>query len=352
MRLLIAPNAFKGTFSALQAARAIAAGVQRALPKAHLDLMPLADGGPGTLQCLSGVKKNLSVHDALGRPRRSQWLLAAPGLALIESSQAIGLTLIPEKKRDALAADSFGLGQLLLAARRQGCGRILVGLGGSATSDGGTGMARALGWRFLDSAGRDLDAGGGSLEALERIIPPAKQAWKSVEVLCDVDNPLFGRNGAAQVYSPQKGAGPAEVRRLDKGLRRLASFFPARLSSMPGAGAAGGLGFGLKVFCGAKLVPGAATLMALADFEARLKKADAVVSGEGRFDSQSLRGKLPYIVALRAVKAKKSCALICGSVQSGIRIKGVSLLGLSGRSLGSKAATWAASLSLGKAGAL
>jgi glycerate kinase len=340
MRLLVAPNAFKGTFSAPEAARAIARGLARSLPHATIDLMPLADGGPGTLSCFEGQSRRARVKNALGGTVSARWLVQGK-LALIESSQAIGLTLIPKDKLKPLDADSYGLGQLILAARKSGANRLVIGLGGSATSDGGSGMARALGWRFMDKEGRELKPGGGHLVDLHRLIAPLKPRHKlEIQVLCDVDNPLFGSHGAAFVYAPQKGARASEVRRLDQGLRKLAGFFPPGLPDKAGAGAAGGLGFGLMAFCGARLSPGAETLLKLNGFDARLARAEAVASGEGRLDRQSLSGKLPVVVARRALKAGKACALFCGSVERGLSLPGVRLLALNGKTLADQASTW------------
>jgi glycerate kinase len=326
MRILIAPNAFKGTYSATQAATAIAAGLRAAGCRATLDLMPLADGGPGTLACMKGRLKFTVVHDALGRKRRAQWLLLPSKKALIESAQAIGLTLIPASKRDPLACDTYGLGELMLAAKKAGCKELFIGLGGSATTDAGAGMAQALGWRISESG---------------NFIRPAKDpmAGLSVKALCDVDNPLYGRQGAAHVYGPQKGASGPQVRTLDARLRGIARQFPRRLSAAPGAGAAGGLGFGLLAFCGAKLVPGARTLLGLNGFEGRLKASDWALSGEGRFDAQSLRGKLPYVIFREARRLGKPCTLLVGQRKG--RFPGVDIMKLrSQRGLKALSSAW------------
>ena len=313
MRVLIAPNPYKGTLSASKAARAIAAFLQKRQgrsPALSVDLMPLADGGPGTLdalhQALGGRIMRARVQGPLGKTISAKWLELPGGPGVIESAQAIGLERLSHLRRDAVAASSYGLGQLMLAARDSGCRELWIGLGGSATTEGGIGMALAL----------------GSPHALRGI---------RVVALCDVDNPLLGRHGAARVFAPQKGANPRQVRILEARLRSLAKLMPEGIPDRPGAGAAGGLGAGLMAYANAKLLPGAATLMRLCRFEERLKKADWVVSGEGNFDSQSLRGKLPVVVARAALKAGKRCSLVCGRIHPGMKLKGVELLELEKR---------------------
>ena len=269
--------------------------------------MPLADGGPGTLEALhaalGGEVKRRRVRGPLGAPVTAKWLKLPGRLAVIESAQAIGLERVPSHQRDAMKASSFGLGELMLAAVRAGCRELWIGLGGSATTDAGMGMALAL----------------GSPSALKGV---------RVRVLCDVDNPLYGPQGAAYVFAPQKGANPSQVKALDVRLRAAARLMPKGLPQRPGAGAAGGLGAGLMAFAQAKLMPGAATLMRLCQFESKLKQADWVVSGEGNFDSQSLRGKLPVVIARAAARARKRCTLVCGRIHPGLKLKNVELVEL------------------------
>jgi len=326
LRALVCVNPFKGTLSAAEAAASIARGLRGA--GWSVETLPLADGGPGTLAAMKaasgGSLRRVLVPGPLGAPVRAAWLLLSPREALIEGAQANGLHLCPQGRRDPMAASSRGLGRLLLQAKRAGALTAWVGLGGSATTDGGTGLARALGWRFLDASGRELPDGGGPLEALARVVAPAKNPLGAlrVRVLCDVDNPLYGPRGAAAVYGPQKGAGPGQVRRLDRGLRRLAACVAAAGRARgaagrpgpwtPGAGAAGGLGFGLLAFARAELAGGAARLLELSSFASRAEGADWVVTGEGRLDSQSLRGKLPWAVAQAARAAGRPCAAFCG----------------------------------------
>ncbi len=318
MRVLAAPNAYKHALSAARAAAAMRRGILKSLPSARVDLLPLSDGGPGFLECLRAARGGRifesEVLGPLTRPARARWLLTRDGVAVVESAQAVGLELVPRGQEDAPAAHSYGLGQLLRSAREKGCREALLGLGGSACSDGGTGMARALGWRFLDRRGLPLALGGGDLDRLHRALPPRRPALEGMRLtaLVDVDNPLHGPRGAAMVFSPQKGAGPAEALRLEKGLRRLARLCGPGPASRPGAGAAGGLGFGVLAFLGGSLAPGAQTLLERTGFGKKLEACGLVLSGEGSLDRQSLSGKLPIQVALRAKRAGKPCVLLVG----------------------------------------
>lgn len=321
---MLCPNPFKGTLSASAAAKALASGLARA--GWTVEALPLADGGPGTLDALrvalGGRVHRERVDGPLGMRLRAGWLELPGRAAVVESAQAIGLERCPTGRLDPLAADSRGLGQLLLAVHAAGARTVWVGLGGSATTDGGAGMARALGWRFLDAQGRDLPAGGGALRALDRVLPPPRDMLKGlrIRVLCDVDNPLYGPRGAAEVYGPQKGARPAQVRRLDEGLRLLAKSAPRQeapgggssLALLSGAGAAGGLGFGLCAFARGRLVRGAPAILKLVSLRRRLRRADWVLTGEGCLDRQTLAGKLPSALARAARAAGKPCLVVCG----------------------------------------
>lgn len=320
MKILLCFNPFKGTLSAREATDAVARGLRRAQPRWRLQRLAAADGGPGTLAALraqaGGRLRHARVSGPLGDPVRAAWLDLGAS-AVIESAEAIGLQRLPRGRRDALRAQSLGLGQLLNAVARAGKRRVFVGLGGSACTDGGTGAARAAGWRFLDAAGGELPLGGGALAGLAKVLPPARSAWKGLEfkALCDVDAPLFGARGAASTFGPQKGASPAQVKRLDAGLRRLAAKRRPALARRPGAGAAGGLGYGLMAFGGARLLPGARTLLELAGLDALLARCDVVLTGEGSLDAQSLQGKLPAVVAQAGRRAGKPCVALCGRVR-------------------------------------
>ena len=265
VRILIAPDKFKGSLSAPAAAEAIARGLRSVWPDAQLDLAPIADGGEGFTEALKvalGAEwVNVASEDALGRAiaARYAWL-DGERLAILEISEASGLHRIAPHERDPLRADTFGTGILIAHAIARGARRIHVGLGGSATTDGGAGMARALGFRFLDGEGRDFPAAPGALQSVAQIVRPADRVLPEIFAASDVQNPLLGERGAARVYGPQKGADAAAVALLDRALTRLADVCAADLGcdhrDVPGSGAAGGLGFGLLTFCNAKIRPG------------------------------------------------------------------------------------------------
>jgi glycerate kinase len=302
VRVVVAPNAFKGSLSPVAAARAIETGLRRASDAVECDLAPLSDGGDGFLEVMlaarPATRRKVVVRGPVHAPVAATYAVDTGGAALIEAAAACGLALLEAGDLDALGASTGGVGELLAEARQEGAREIIVGVGGSASTDGGTGMARALGYRFLDSRGRELAEGGGSLHRLDRIDSAGfDPAWMMLPVIvaCDVDSPLFGESGAAVVYAPQKGADPAQVEILDLGLRRLAEVMRRDLgvdvASQVGAGAAGGLGGGLAAFIGAHLEGGAGWVMRAVGLQERLRGADLLVTGEGRLDSQSLRGK-------------------------------------------------------------
>jgi glycerate kinase len=258
------------------------------------------------------------------RVRAAYALLEDGGLAAMEMAAAAGLPLLTEAQRNPMLTTTRGLGELLLDAARRGAGRVVLGVGGSATVDGGAGMAAAMGWRLADAEGSVLEDGGGALRELERIeAPPASgdAAGQEVRVACDVDSPLLGEEGAARVFGPQKGATPEMVEKLEAGLARLAECLERDLgravARLPGAGAAGGLGAGLAGFLGAELVPGAQLVMDALDFDARLDGADLLVTGEGCLDGQSLRGKAPAAAARRAMERGVPAVALAGSVGLG-----------------------------------
>ena len=325
MRVCIAADSFKGTYSSLEVADLIAAGIRRVYPRAEIDKLPVADGGEGTLAALAGDAKRLSltVRDPIGRPVQASYAIGADGTAFIEMAQASGLCLLSEAERAPLAASTYGTGELILDALNRGCTRLIIGLGGSATTDGGTGMAAALGVRFSDSDGRPLPPGGDALRRLAEIdcsgLDPRLQ---KVDVLaaCDVENPLCGPTGAAAVYAPQKGADAKAVARLEQGLQRFADVctvrFGRNIQTLPGAGAAGGAGAGLVLFCGAKLVRGIDLILDNAGTAERMQAADVIVTGEGRTDGQTAFGKVVAGVAARGRAYKKPVFAVSGSVCS------------------------------------
>jgi glycerate kinase len=314
VRILIAPDKFKGSLSAPAAAEAIARGLRSVWPDADLDLAPIADGGEGFAESLAvalGAEwVQVASEDAIGRPigARYAWL---PGerLAILEMSEASGLHRIAQDERAPLRADTFGTGVLIAHAVARGAQRILVGLGGSATTDGGVGMARALGFHFLDHQGRKFPVTPGTLKSLACIERPANLQLPEIFAACDVQNPLLGERGAAHVYGPQKGADAGAVDFLDRALSHLADVCSASLGgdhrNAPGAGAAGGLGFGLLTFCNAAIRPGFDMIAETLHLEARIAASDLVITGEGRIDDQTLDGKGPAGVAILACKAGK-----------------------------------------------
>lgn len=339
MHVVIAPDKFKGTLTAAQAADAMAKGVRAAIPHASMTLRPMADGGEGTIDALlvahGGRMTTLRVSGPL-----SGAVVEAPighlpdGTCVLELSAAAGLSLVGADSRDALASSSLGLGELVAAALGQGERKFVIGVGGSASTDGATGAARAVGWRFLDADGIDLELGGGSLRHLARIdasgVDPALRATSFVAA-CDVDNPLIGEQGAARVFAAQKGASTDEIAILEEGLsvlaERIRSDLGIEVADEPGAGAGGGTGAGLMAFFGARLGRGFGVVSEAAGLEREIGQADLVLTGEGRLDDQSLGGKTPVGVAHIARELGVKCFAVAGEVPldpSAMKIEGIS----------------------------
>ncbi len=304
MKILIAPDSFKGSATSIQAADAIGKGIHMVFPEAELIKIPVADGGEGTVEALtesmSGEVVSKRVKNPLGEIIDAEYGILPGDVAVIEMASASGLTLIPENKRTPLAASTFGTGELIKDALDKGCREIILGIGGSATNDAGTGMAKALGYRFLNSSGAELDEGGGALLDLAEIDDSkVDERIKGTNFLvaCDVTNPLTGPEGASNIYGAQKGAAPEEIKHLDAALGRLAGVVNRKYSgnneTIPGSGAAGGLGYGLMEFCGGKLQSGIEIILDLIKFDSFLDGVDLVISGEGRIDGQSIYGKVP-----------------------------------------------------------
>ena len=332
MRILIAPDKFKGSLSAPAAAEAIARGLRAAWPEAELDLAPIADGGEGFAESLAVALVaewvKVASQDAIGRPIEARYAwLPGESLAILEMSEASGLHRIAQQERDPLRADTFGTGALIAHAVARGARRILVGLGGSATTDGGVGMALALGYRFFDHDGREFPPVPGTLASLARIERPPGLRLPEIFAACDVQNPLLGERGAAHVYSPQKGADASTVQLLESALSRLADVCAASLGcdhrNVPGSGAAGGLGFGLLTFCNASIRPGFDMIAETLHLEARIAAADLVITGEGRIDDQTLDGKGPAGVAVLARKAGRRVIAFAGSVTAAAEGAGI-----------------------------
>jgi len=329
MKVIVAPNAFKGSLSATQAANAIALGVKEVFPDAEVVEIPVADGGEGTVEALvsahRGTYEWVNVEGPLGDPVLASYGLIDGGkTAVVELASASGYVLVTPAMRDPRKTSTYGFGQLLEAARKSGARKIIAGIGSSATNDGGAGMAQALGYRFLDAAGRDLPRGGAALIRLESIDDSeVSPGWRSVQVqvACDVTNPLIGPEGASAVYGPQKGADPITVRMLDRALGHLADViehqYGKRVADIPGAGAAGGTGAGLMAFLDAKLISGAGLVVDASGFEQALSGAQLVITGEGRADNQTAYGKAPGEVARRAQAAGIPAVLIAGTKGAG-----------------------------------
>ena len=341
MHILIAPDKFKGSLSARQVAENIAFGIRDVIPNAQIEITPVADGGEGTTEVihdsLGGEWVTCAAHDALGGRIEARYVwIRDQGAAVMEMSEAAGMRRLKDGVRDIMCASTLGVGEMLLDATKGGAREIIVGLGGSATNDGGFGMARALGFRFLGAAAAELSGGPNDLLKLMRIerpvvagVSPATTALKSqptsasggplqikIVAACDVRNPLLGENGATRTFGPQKGATPAELEILERALTKLADTITRDLGcdfrNNPGAGAAGGLGFGLMSFCDAELRPGFDVVADIVELEEKIKATDVVITGEGKLDTQTLEGKAPAGVARLARKFGKRVFAIVG----------------------------------------
>ena len=324
MRVVVAPDKFEGSLTAEQAARAVAAGLLAARPDAEVVTLPLGDGGAGTLAALvaAGFRRvPVAAHGPTGRPLQAAIALQGT-TAFVEMAEASGLKRLPGGRRAPLEASTYGTGELVRATLDHGARELALGIGGSATTDGGAGMAAALGVRFLDEHGDELPPGGAALLRLARVdaagLDP-RVADVAVTVAADVDNPLVGPEGAAHVFGPQKGAGPDEVLLLDSALRRYARVLAADLgidlADTPGAGAAGGLGAGAIAFLGARIRSGIELVLELVGFDQAVAGADLVVTGEGKLDAQSLRGKAPVGVARAATAHGVPVVALAGVVE-------------------------------------
>ena len=329
MKVVIAPQGFKGGISGLEAAQAIARGVLAAAPDALTVLAPVADGGDGTLNALvdatGGQVFLRTVTGPLGQPLESEWGVMGDGrTAVIEMARASGLALVPHRRRNPRITTTIGTGEILREALDQGYGTVIVGLGGSATNDGGTGMASALGARFLDSDGRLLPPGGAALARLDSIDvsalhPGLKEA--SIVAATDVTNPLCGPDGASAVFGPQKGASAEVVAELDAALANYARIVQRDLGvdvlDRPGAGAAGGLGAGLMAFAEARLQSGIDMVCQVLDFDSHLEGADLVITGEGQADHSTIFNKAPVGVARHAASQGVPTVLLAGGLGPG-----------------------------------
>jgi glycerate 2-kinase len=344
MKILIAPDKFKGALNARDVAGNISKGLYEVLPNAEIEIVPMADGGEGTAEAIcearSGSWLKCKAHDPIGREIKACYAWIEDGnLAVMEMSEAAGMRRLKENERDPVRATTFGVGEMILNAANRGANQIIVGLGGSATNDGGWGMARALGYRFFSNA-KELKKDVSELRTLTKIEVPVAANARSARTVSpasskmqptsasggppqptiiaavDVRNPLLGDNGATQVFGPQKGASHDELKVLEQALTRLANViaedFGFDYRDKPGAGAAGGLGFGLMSFCGATIRPGFDVVAEAVGLESKMKDADVVITGEGSLDRQTLEGKTAAGVARLARKLGKKVFAIVG----------------------------------------
>jgi glycerate kinase len=320
MRILIAPDKFKGSLSGREVAESIAAGLRDVLGDANIETTPVADGGEGTAEVIrdacGGDWVTREAHDALGRAITVRYaLLHDRRSAVMEMSEVAGLGRVAPDERDPVRANTYGVGEMLVDAAQRGAREMIVGLGGSATNDGGFGMARALGFRFLSRDGAELTGPVSDLLVLERISPPRNRHLSDVIGAADVRSPLLGGRGATRTFGPQKGAAPDQLDVLEESLARLADIVARDLGcdfrEADGAGAAGGLGFGLMSFCGATIRPGFDLIGEMLDLGAAIQRADVVITGEGSLDEQTLEGKAPAGVArLARVMGKRVYAIV------------------------------------------
>lgn len=325
-KIVIAPDSFKESLSAMDVAKAIEAGFREIYPQANYVCVPMADGGEGTVEAMVAATGGQIITTPVTAPLGNNvdgffGLLGDGETAVVEMAAASGLHLVPTAQRDPRITTSYGTGELILAALERGVKAIIIGIGGSATNDGGAGMMQALGARFLDGEGRELAHGGAALARLERLdlstLDP-RLAQVSVTAACDVDNPLCGEKGASAVFGPQKGATPAMVTELDAALRRFGEQLEAAtgkaIISAPGAGAAGGMGAALLGMLNAELRPGIEIVIESLGLAQAVRDADLVITGEGRLDSQSIHGKTPVGVARVAKQFQRPVVAIAGSL--------------------------------------
>ena len=314
MKIVVAPDSFKGSLTAVEVSDAIEQGIREIFPEAEIKKIPMADGGDGTVQCLVNATGGKILKEKVTGPLGDEvWasygILGDKKTAVIEMAEASGLTLVPENKRNPLITTTYGTGQLIKSALGQGCRKMIIGIGGSATNDGGAGMVQALGGILLDKGGEEIGFGGGELKKVFRINTKyldKRLSETKVLIASDVSNPLCGPKGASRVYGPQKGATPEMIKKLDESLAYFAEIIKRDLNKdikdMPGAGAAGGLGAGLIAFLDAELRQGIEIIIEIVKLERAIQDADLVITGEGKIDSQTIYGKAPIGVAKIAKK--------------------------------------------------
>ena len=327
MRVLVAMDSFKGSLTSLEAGNAAKEGILAVYPNADITVCPLADGGEGTVDALGATGEfcDVTVTGPLGEPVAARYcILPETGTAVMEMAAAAGLTLVPEEKRDPMITTTYGVGEMIRHAIGRGCRRFMIGIGGSATNDGGTGMLSALGFRFLDEEGCPIPMGARGLRVLSSIdtghaLPELGEC--EFRIACDVKNPLCGQTGCSAVFAPQKGADQAAVRQMDAWLCQYAqltrSVIPDADPDTPGAGAAGGLGFAFSSYLRGKLSSGVGLVLGETGIEAKIRNSDIVITGEGRLDAQSVMGKAPVGVAALAKKYEKPVIAFAGCLGEG-----------------------------------
>ena len=334
MKVAIAIDSFKGSLSSIAAGTAAAEGVRRVFPDAECRVRPLADGGEGTVDALvaglGGELKRVTVTGPAGKPTDAKYGLLPDGTAVMEMAEAAGITLVSGEEKNPLYTTTYGVGEMILDAVKNGAKKFVIGIGGSATNDGGAGMLQALGFRLLDKDGNDIPRGGLGLAQLAKIeggdpfYGCGSQLRPSFRIACDVKNPLCGPNGASAVFGPQKGATPEMVKELDEALAHFAAIFQSNnpnnrtIEQFPGSGAAGGLGFGFKAFLNAELVPGVDLILSETHLEDFVRDADVVITGEGRLDGQTVMGKAPIGVAKLAKQYGKRVMAFSGILGDGV----------------------------------
>jgi len=339
-KVLLAIDSFKGCFSSLEAASAVEEGIKAIYPRCKVLKLPVADGGEGTVEALvwatTGQIYTVEVNDPLSQPVRAKYGILGDGhTAVIEMSAASGLPLVPEDKRNPMLATTYGTGELIADALDRGCTRFILGIGGSATNDAGVGMLQALGYRFSDKNGKILGKGGKILEQVSGIDASGRNPLldkAQFEVACDVSNPFSGKQGAAYVYAPQKGADLKMVKALDRGLKHFAEVVKLHLGkdidSFPGAGAAGGLGGGLLAFLDARLKPGIQLMLDILHFDDLSEGADLVITGEGRMDKQTAMGKAPLGIAEAAARKNIPVIALTGNITDAVAINRIGICGV------------------------
>lgn len=319
-KFILAPDSFKGTLSAREICDIEARVIRRFVPDAEIHSIPMADGGEGMvsayLDAVGGQRGETRVSGPFGQPVMAEYGILPSGWAVAEMASAAGLPLA-EGRLDPLRASTRGVGELLSHLAERGCKTVLLGLGGSCTNDCGVGMAAALGFRFLDAAGKDVEPLAANLEQIAEIVEPAQLPDMQILAACDVDNPLLGKNGATETFGAQKGADEALRRRLERGMTSFAAVLERHYgcsADVPGAGAAGGMGAAVSLLLGGTLQSGVELLLSAAQFDSLVEKADLVFTGEGRIDWQSAHGKVPVGVGSRCKRAGVPCLALCGSV--------------------------------------